>query len=132
MKKQAKRLIRGGRSGRRIYGGIYELSDGKEVYLAFRQRKEIFRSGEKNVSSAADKGIACWAIDYDTLLDMRNNQVFLIGVYVRDEGDIYLTHYDNFFDDRKATVRNYESRGGALQKYLPIQHFAKIGNSIAA
>lgn len=107
------------------------MSDERLVYLAFRNRAEIFRSGEKNVSEAADKGIACWAIDYDTLLEMRREQVLLIGVYVRDEGDIYITHYDSFFDERKATVRNYDTRGGALQMYLPLQHFAKLGNSIA-
>ncbi len=132
LKKRAKRLIRGGRTGRRLYGGIYELSDGTQVYLAYRNRKEIFRSGEKSVSAASDKGIACWAIDYDTLLEMRREQIFLIGVYVRDEEEIYLTNYDSFFDETKATVMNYDSRGGALQKYLPIQHFAKSGNSAAA
>jgi hypothetical protein len=125
-------LIRGGRTKRRLYGGIFKLPSGREVYLAFRFRKEIFRSGEKNISEAHDKGIACWAIDRDTLLEMRREQVLLIGVYCRDDDEIYITHYDNFFDKKKANVKNYEQRGGTLQMYLPIQHFAKSGNSIAA
>lgn len=132
LKKKAKRLVKGGRTGRRLYGGIFELSNGRQVYLAFRHRREIFRSGEKNISEACDKGIACWAIDYDTLLEMRREQVMLIGVYVRDDDEIYLTHYDNFFDETKATVMNYDARGGSLQKYLPLQHFVKAGNKISA
>jgi hypothetical protein len=132
LKKKAKRLVRGGRTGRRLYGGIYEMSDGREVYLAFRHRKEIFRSGEKSVSAAADKGIACWAVDYDTLLELRREQVFLVGVYVRDEEEFYITSWNSFFDETKATVMNYDARGGALQKYLPIQHFAKAGSHAAA
>jgi hypothetical protein len=126
-KKKAIKLIKGGRTGRRLYGGIYELSDARKVYIAFRSRKEIFRGGLKSLSEAVDEGVACWAVDYDTLLRMRREQILLIGIYVKDEGDIYVTHYDSFFDQTKCTVRNYSTRGGTLQKYLPIQHFAKLG-----
>lgn len=126
IKEKAIRLVKGGRSNRRLYGGVYKLEDGRQVYLAYRTRKEIFRSGEKSVSAAHDKGIACWAIDYDTLLDMRREQIFLIGVYVRDEEEIYITQYENFFDDRKATVMNYDAKGGSMQKYLPLKWFAKV------
>lgn len=81
---------------------------------------------------AADKGIACWGFDYETLLDMRREQIFLIGVYTKDDCEIFITRYENFFDEKKATVMNYEARNDSLQKYLPMQHFAKVGNSIVA
>lgn len=124
--------MRGGRTGRKLFGAVFKLSSDRLVYLEFRNRKDIFRGGEKSVSVAHDKGIACWAMDYDTLLSMRNQQIELVGVYVRDEGDIYITRRENFFDSTKATVKNYESRGGTLQEYLPLRHFVKIGDHAVA
>lgn len=110
--------------GRRLYGGIHEVKKtGQRCYLAYRRHGEIFRSGEKSISDAVRAGVACWAIDESTLLEMRAKGVRLIGVYVRDNGDIYLTHLNNFFDKSKAKLLNYESRGGALQRYLPLQYF---------
>lgn len=112
------------RRGRRIYGGIYALSDGREVYLAWRKQSEIFRSGEKTVSDAFAEGKAAWALDDETLLNLRLEGVELVGVLVKETLDIYVTHISKFFDRTLAKVMNYESRGGALQRYLPIDHFA--------
>lgn len=123
-------MVKGGRSGRRILGGIFELSNGKEMFLSFQKRADIYRAGQKCVSEARDKGVACWGVSYDTLLEMRREQVLLIGVYCRCDDEIYLTNYDAFFDEDKATVRNYEQRGSVLMKYLPLQHFIKTTNEI--
>lgn len=106
--------------GRRFYGVICALSDGREFYLALRSRLEIFRSGEPNVNIAEAKGTACWAIDESTLLDLRVANVNLIGVIDYDSNDIYLATRKDWDG---AKFMDYTSRGGALQRYLPVSHF---------
>ena len=110
------------RKGRRVLGGIYNLG-GVKAYFAYRKQKDIFRGGEKTIAEAVAKGVACWAIDDETLLMLRANAIGVVGVMVSDTGDRYVTKTANFFDKTKASLLNYEARGGALQRYLPIQHF---------
>lgn len=111
------------KKGRRLYGGIYTLPSGKRCYLAYRKTGEIFRSGEKSISDAIRKGIAAWAIDEETLLLVRAQGIRFVGVLCRDTGDRYLTTIEAFFDKRRMTILNYAARGGALQRYLALQHF---------
>lgn len=121
LRKKAKRLIR---KGRRIYGGVYALGAGTDVYLAWRKNAEVFRCGRKTITEAITDGVAEWAIDYDTLLELRNAKIVWAGVVLKETGDIYLTSLEKFFTLGK--MRNYDSRGGALQKYLPISEFSFI------
>ena len=113
------------KKGRRLYGGIFTLSDGRRVYLAYRKIGEIFRSGEKTISDAIRARTACWAIDEETLIQMRAQGIRFVGVLCRDNGDVWLTTIDCFFDRKRASIFNYERRGGALQRYLPLQHFRR-------
>lgn len=115
--KQATRLVK---NGRRLYGGVYKLASGKEVYIAYRKQAEIFRGGEATIADAMAKGIAAWAIDNDTLHRMRREGVYLIGIQTKETGDLYLAALGDFL---KAPMLNYESRGGALQRYLPLDKF---------
>lgn len=114
------------KKGRRLYGGIYETQKGVRVYLAYRSRKEIFRSGEGCISDAIRAGTASWAIDDSTLIQIRSKGIHYVGVKMKDDDQgIYLTRLANFFDRDKAKVLNYtgKGRGGALQRYLPLSHF---------
>lgn len=97
------------------------MSDGREVYLAWCKQEEIFRSGEKTVSDALRAGKAQWAIDYDTLIRMRTEGVYIVGILVKETGDIFLTTLKRFIE--KGKVLDYSGRGGALQRYLPISDF---------
>jgi len=54
---------------------------------------------------------------------MRAEGIKFVGVKVRDTNDVYMTTLDKFFDRSAAKILNYEARGGALQRYLPFQHF---------
>ena len=116
-KKNAVRLIR---NGRRVYGGIFRLSSGKEIYVTFRKQDEIFRGGEKTIAEAMQKGIAAWAVDCDTLIRLRIEAVYLIAIQTKETGDLYLTTLEEF---NKAPVLNFASRGGAMQRYLPLDKF---------
>lgn len=116
-RKHAKRTIR---NGRRIYGGVFELPSGKEVYLAYRKNGEMFRGGEKTISDAIQKGTASWAIDNDTLIRLRTEGVYLVGVLTKETGDLYIATLADFL---AAPVLNYQNRGGALQRYLPLDKF---------
>ena len=116
-KKNAKRLVR---NGRRVYGAVYELSNGTEVYVAFRKQSELFRSGEKSIADAIQKGTAAWAIDYDTLIRLRTEGVYLVGVQTKETGDVYMATLADF---NAAPMMNYAARGGALQRYLPLDRF---------
>ena len=111
--------------GRRTYGGVYLLPDGKEIYLAFRKIREIYRSGELSISDAVRKGTACWAIDDEHIGMMRRRGVNYVGVLVRDTRDVYLTHMSNYLDKDKFSFKNYESRGGSVQRFLPLSHFRR-------
>lgn len=116
---------RGRRTGTisRLYGVILEMNDGKRLYLALRKREEIFRSGEFSVNSAESKGVACWAIDESDMLDFRAKNVDFVGVWEYESDDKYVAPIAAW--DR-AKFLNYESRGGALQRYLPITEFLHI------
>lgn len=108
------------RNGRRIYGGVHSLPDGKEVYFAYRKISEMFRGGEASLSDAILKDKASWAIDNDTLIRLRTEGVYYVGVAVKETGDLYMTTLGEFL---AAPVKNYSARGGALQRYLPLDRF---------
>jgi hypothetical protein len=111
------------KKGKRLYGAIYELPDGRRCYLAYRRTDQVFRSGEKTISDAVRKGIAAWAIDDEDLYMLRAKGIRFVGVLVRGSGDKYMTTLDNFMDKTKAKILNFESRAGSLQRYLPLEHF---------
>ncbi len=112
------------KKGRRLCGGVHtNVASGRRCYLVYGRLAEIFRGGEKNISDAIRAGKASWALDHETLLEMRAKGIGIVGVFVRDNGDIYLTRIENYFDRTKAPILNYESRGGAVQSYLPLQYF---------
>lgn len=111
------------KKGRRLYGAIVTLDCGEKVYMAYRKRNEIYRAGEVRVSEAIKKGVAAWAMDDETLRVMRAHGIKVVGVFVRDTNERYVTSIDNYFDKTKIKVLNYSSRGGSLQRYLPLQHF---------
>ena len=111
------------KKGRRKYGGIYQLPSGRQVYLAYRNLREIFRSGKATISEAVRDGSACWAIDEEHIQQMRLAGVPFVGVLVRDTKDIYVTRLTNFFDRDKIKFHNYAGRGGSHQRLLPLEHF---------
>jgi hypothetical protein len=111
--------------GRRIYGAVYTMPDGRRAYLAWRRHDEMFRCGEKNLSDAQRKKIAAWALDDETLINLRCEGVRMVGVKERDTGDKYLTDIRNFFDPSKFKMLNYLARGGSLQRHVLVTEFAR-------
>jgi hypothetical protein len=99
---------------------VYELPNGREIYIAFRKQSEMFRAGEKSLADAIQKGVASWAIDYDTLIRLRTEGVYLVGIQTNETGDLYVSTLGEF---NAAPMKNYEKRGGALQRYLPLDKF---------
>lgn len=118
------------KKGRRKYGGIYTLPSGTKVYLAYRNLREIYRSGKTTISEAVRDGSACWAIDEEHIQQMRLAGVPYIGVLVRDTRDIYLTRLTSYLDRSKIKFHNYSTRGGSHQRLLPLEHFkVRLGRS---
>lgn len=112
------------KKGKRLYGAIVSLDSGEKIYMAYRKHNEIYRSGEMRLTDAIKKGVAAWAMDDETLQIMRAHGIKVVGVFVSDSGERYVTNIDNYFDKTKIKILNYSSRGGALQRYLPLQYFA--------
>jgi hypothetical protein len=113
------------KKGRRTYGAYYtRKADGARFYMAFRKTKQIFRSGEADISTAIRSGTACWALDEDLLIDLRAAGIKFVGVLDRDTGDKYMTALDMFFNPQ-AAIMNYTARGGSLQRYLPLKFFRR-------
>ncbi|BBI61768.1 hypothetical protein HSBAA_30740 [Vreelandella sulfidaeris] len=104
---------------KRLYGAIVTLDTGQKVYMAYRKRSEIYRAGEVRVGEAIKKGVAAWAMDDDTLSMMRAHGITVVGVFVRDTGDRYVTKIDNYFDKTKIRILNYSARGGRFSDFCP-------------
>ena len=113
------------KKGRRYYGALHVFPDGRQVYLAHRRIREVFRSGEKSIAAAVDKETAAWALDLETLTKLRLRGVVYCGVEVKETGERFVTLLSHFFDKTKAKTLNYEGRGGAVQRYLPLQYFIR-------
>jgi hypothetical protein len=120
---RTKDITRKVKRGRRVYGAVYTLASGEQVYMAWRKTSEIFRGGEKLLSDAISNMKASWAIDDETLRDRKREGIRFIGIWVVDTDDKYIAPLDYFFDKTRAKVMNYETRGGALQRYLPLDQF---------
>ena len=120
-----KKALRPVKRGRRFYGAVFQLSGDRLIYMARRKNNaEIFR-GAKSVSEAIDEGTACWALDDDTIRTLRLEGVTLVGVFVQENGDTYITTLANYLDRSRAKALDYQTRGGALQWYLPLTFFAR-------
>lgn len=109
--------------GKRKYGGWYRLPTGSEVYMAWRNERDIFRAGKPTTSEALREGVACWALDEELLLKLRSKGIRFVGVWLKDTDDRYLTTVETFFDRTKAKILDYSVRGGSLQRYLPLEFF---------
>ena len=113
------------KKGRRLYGGFYVFEDGRKIYLAYRKYGDIYRGGKSSISEAMRDGVASWAIDTETVMEVRARGIKAIGVIIRDTGEIYLARLSDFLDSDKARVMNYAKRGGSMQRYLPLEYFRK-------
>ncbi len=113
------------KKGKRLYGAIVSLDSGEKIYMAYRKHCEIYRAGEVRLGEAIKKGVAAWAMDDETLRIMRAHGIKVVGVFVRDTGVRYVTDISNYYDKEKIRILNYSARGGALQRYLPLQYFVQ-------
>jgi hypothetical protein len=115
------------KKGRRRYGVFCKNTlTGTVVYVAYRWHREIFRSGKSTISDAMREGVACWAIDAETLQLAKIKGAKFVGVKLKDSGSIYLTKIEEFYNPSVIKVLNYSKRGGSLQKYLPVDCFRAI------
>lgn len=101
----------------RVFGGIYELSDKRKIYIAFRDNKERYHV------SKDDEG---WCLDYDTLTEIRIEGCHDVAIWVRDTGEFYLTQRERFMDPAFSKHHDFEGhigrkmKGGSRQRHLPI------------
>jgi hypothetical protein len=113
------------KKGRQRHGEERTYFDGRKCYIAFRKKKDLYRSGERTMSDAVRKNIHCWALDYDRLLTLRSKQIRLVVIWVQDTGELFGTQLEHFFDKEKIQRHNYAERGGALQHYLPFEYWKR-------
>jgi hypothetical protein len=112
------------KNGRRHYGWFCKnTATGMVVYVARRFHKEIFRSGEKTISDAQRKNVACWAIDVETLRMCKIKGAKYVAVWLRENGSLFLAPIERFDDPVNVKTYNFSHRGGALQRYLPLTQF---------
>lgn len=123
MGKKANVRIEHLRKGRRLYGGFHTFEDGRRLYVAYRKHNEIYRGRKKSISEALRDGTAAWAIDVDTLAEVKARGIDAVAVRVKESGDLYITRLANFYDPEKVLVLNFASRGGSLQRFLPLEHW---------
>ena len=117
--------IRGVGARRILYGHVLTLDTGVKIYIARRKRREIFRNGKSSISAAMSEEIAAWAIDESMLMNLRAKGIGFIGIRELDTGDLYLTRIITFFDRKKFKTKDFSTRGGSRQRYVPLQYFTK-------
>ena len=130
IKKSEKYTIEHLKKGKRLYGAFLTFDTGWKVYLAYRKHADIYRGGKKTISEALRDDAAAWAIDVETIMEARARGVKVIGVLVRDTGDIYITRLSDILDPAKTRVLNYSKRGGSLQRYMPLCHWKMKRGSV--
>lgn len=130
MKRTSSVSIELNKRGRRTYGATYTLPDGRRCYLAWRRIAEIYRAGEKDISTAMRLGTAAWALDDRDLVRLKCEGIRLVGVRVKETSDIYLTDLRNYFDKTQYKLLNFTSRGGSLQRFLPLDRFTVKAGSV--
>lgn len=108
--------------GKRIIGVFVSFESGQKLYLAYKTHKQIFRASRKTISDAKDEGVACWAFEVDTLMEVRARGVKYVGVIVRNTREIYLTDYENLYNPHKVKIFN---NTGMPRRYLPLQYFRR-------
>lgn len=101
----------------RSRGGIYTVPSGKQAFLAYSKLAYIFCAGEKTISDAVRKGVACWSIDEETLMNMRAAGVRFVGVFCKENRDIWLALTDSFFDREQCIIH---VKGNPARRYLPL------------
>lgn len=114
------------RKGRRLYGAWGVTDKGVPFYLAIRRHGEYYRQGAATLSEAMRDGRAAWALDDETIINMRARKVRMVGVIVRDTFDCYVTPVESFFDAKKRKFIDYTSKGGSLQRFLPLEFWVKV------
>ncbi|UBM12714.1 hypothetical protein [Cupriavidus metallidurans] len=115
---------------RRNYGAIYTReSDGERIYLAWRKHNEIYRCGHDSISDAMRAGKAGWAIDDETLLNLRATGIRFMGVLMRESQEAWITRLETFMlrgPGRLWYFHDHTARGGTPQRVLPLQHFLYV------
>lgn len=101
-----------GKSG--VYGRFFRNVNTDElIYVAHKKDRRTGIFHETN----------SLAIDVKTLDEAKARGVKFIVVEIKSTGDRYATTLEKFVS--KAAVLNYEKRGGALQRYLPLTEFVE-------
>lgn len=118
------------RSGSRIFGSFYELDDGVKVYVAYRKFREIYRAGRKSISEAMREGVASWAVDVQTLMEAKRRGCTVVGIKVTDRGSFYAVKLDDYLDSNQSSLISHESKGGSIQRVLPLWRFHKTADSL--
>lgn len=117
--------------GKRRYGAFVTQDNGVKLYLAFRKHNDVYVERKGKISDALRTGVAAWALDMTTVIAARARGCTLVGVRVKETGDYYFTKLENFFTPKRVRTINYSSKGGSLQKVLPLRYWTKIKAEIS-
>ena len=140
---QSVEKVKGGPRNNRDYGRLYTIDmpfkAKLKIYLAKRtinrkptksgqnwRSSDVWLAKRPDFSSAINQGVACWAIDYDTLLQMRRQGVDLVGVCDESTGWVWVAQIWKWFDPAFYSMEDFSSRGGSHQRFMNFRHFKAI------
>jgi len=109
--------------GKRTLGKLYEVSGGRQVYLAHRKVGDIQHGSEKCIADAIRKGVAYWGVEESVVLTLRARGVAFIGVLVKETGDRFLARTSAFFEYGSAKMMTVRGRG--MQRCVPLSAFTR-------
>lgn len=118
------------KKGKRTYGVFVWQDNGVNVYMALRKHSDIYTDGKAKVSVAMRANAAAWAIDYQTLMSARAKGMKYIVVRLKDTKDVYVTPIERYFDRSLTKTIDHSSRGGSLQKTLPLRAFKLVRGEV--
>jgi hypothetical protein len=103
------------------------MKSGTKLYIANRRLNDLFLGKEKTISDAIRQGVAAWGIEDEILLQIRVEGVELVGVLCRENGDLWLTTLDTYFDPERHTQRSF---GTSAQRCVLLKCFRRRSGRI--
>lgn len=90
------------KQGRRRVGDLVSFEGDKKAYIKLFSQRDIFRDGEKTISTALRKGKGCLWMETHELMELKFSDVEYVGFQERNIGDIYLTRLSTFFSGKTS------------------------------
>lgn len=109
--------------GRKKAAKIITRRDGVKILEVTRTMKDVIRGRDnKMISHAMETDEACWPVESLLLSRMKNREIHLLVIRVRDTKALYISRLADWVDHSATYTRR--KRNGSIQRILSFSHFS--------